>query len=422
GRFGAKAWAETILGPDHSPRLLPQARVAFRYAGARGVTMYQEFTVHPNGSGAGGGNGSVRGGQTAQFRTRVWNPADLLPSGGYVADFTRAFVRVPVAGLDVTVGRHPFYWGPGRSGGLTLSDASPALDGVSLSGRFGPVLGTAVFATLNRMWHDDGDRRYLARRYFSAHRVHWRPSDRLEIGVMDTVLYGGDLRQVEPYYLNPVLPFYASQFNATSQGNATTLDDNAMIGADIRWTPSPGWSLYAEALIDDFAYDPGSDDPDALAWMAGFHRAGVWEKGEARVEYARVGRYAYTHLRQENQYTHYAAPLGHELGNDADTLAAEAAWWLSAESRVALRIDARRKGDSGIDDRYRGEADTAFLAGAPTRTRSVTASGWRRFDEDWLATGSAAYINVRARDNIRGNNAAGWEWRGTIGRRLYLDR
>lgn len=416
--FGAKAWAEASLAPEHSPRLLPRTRVAIRYASPRGVTLYQAFSVRP----AAGEDGAVRGGETAQFRTRVWNPGDLLPSGGYVADFTRAFVRVRIGGVDLTVGRHPFMWGPGRSGGLTLSDASPALDGVSLSGRFGPVLGTAVFATLNRLWHDDGDRRYLARRYFSAHRVHWRPSERLEIGVMDTVLYGGDLRQAEPYYLNPVLPFYASQFNATSPGNASRLDDNAMIGADVRWTPSPGWSVYAEGLVDDFAYDPESDDPDALAWMAGFHRAGVWGKGEARVEYARIGRYAYTHLRQENQYTHYAAPLGHELGNDADTLAAEAAWWVSPRFRVALRLDAQRKGDSGVGDRYAGEEDTTFLAGVATRARSAALSGWRRFGDDWLSTGAVTYTDTEARDNIAGNDGSRWEWRATLGRRLFIDR
>ncbi|MBT3268005.1 hypothetical protein HN371_12665 [Candidatus Poribacteria bacterium] len=418
GAFGAKLWTEADLAPEHDPRVLPRARAAIRYANPRGLTLYQEFTVRPGSA----DDAHVRGGQTAQFRTRVWNPGDLLPSGGYVADFTRAFVRMPVAGVTVTVGRQPFRWGPGRSGALTLSDASPALDGVSLSGRFGPVLGTAVFATLNRLWHDDGDRRYLARRYFSAHRLHWQLSERLEIGVMDTVLYGGDGRQVEPYYLNPVLPFYASQFNATSDGNAATLDDNAMIGADVRWTPAPDWSAYGELLIDDFAYDADSDDPNALAWMVGCHRAGLWTRGEARVEYARAGRYTYTHLRQENQYTHYGASLGPILGNDADTLSAEAAWWVSPDSRLSLRVEQRRKGDSGVDDRYRGETATGFLRGAASTTRTARLGGWRRVGPDWLLTGSAAYVDQRNRDNVPGADADTWEWRGTIGRRLHIDR
>jgi hypothetical protein len=417
GAFGAKVWAEADIGPEHDPRTLPRARAAIRYANPAGLTLYQEFSVRPDAPDA----ARIRGGQATQFRTRVWNPGDLLPSGGYVADFTRAFVRLPLAGVNITVGRRPYRWGPGRSGALTLSDASPALDGVSLRGRFGPVLGTAVFATLNRLWHDEGDTRYLARRYFSAHRVHWRVSDRLEIGVMDSVLYGGDVRQVEPYYLNPVLPFYASQFNATSEGNAAALDDNAMIGADARWTPSPGWSVYGELLIDDFAYDPDSDDPNALAWMVGCHRAGIWSRGEARAEYSRVGRYTYTHLRQENQYTHYGASLGHELGNDADAMAAEVAWWPSAESRVSLRVEQRRKGDSGVDDRFRGEQGTAFLRAPASTARTVTLGGWWRVGRDWLVTGSAAYVDVGNRDNIHGADGRVWEWRGTVGRRLQID-
>jgi len=381
------------------------------------VTLYQAFSIRPRTA----ADDPVTGGRTAQFRTRVWNPVDLLPSGGYVADFTHAYARVPVAGIDVTLGRQAFRWGPARSGALTLSDASPALDGVSVGGQFGPVLGTAVFATLSRMWHDEGDVRYLARRYFSAHRLHWQVSDSLEVAVMDTVLYGGDVRQVEPYYLNPVLPFYASQFNATSEGNATRLDDNAMIGADVRWTPSPGWSVYAEGLVDDFAYDPESDDPNALAWTVGAHRAGLWDRGEARVEYTRVGRYTYTHLRQENQYTHFGGSLGHALGNDSDTLVAEAAWWMAPSARVALRVAQTRRGDSGVDDRYRGEDNTAFLAGAATRTRTATLSGWRRLAGHWLALASVSASGVRNHQHQAGATARNLEFRASLRRRIVLD-
>jgi hypothetical protein len=414
--FAAKVWVDAAMGPDHTPRTLPTARAAIRYRHPKGVTLYQAFSIRPRSA----RDDLLPGGRTAQFRTRVWNPFDALPSGGYVADFTAAYARVPVAGIEVTVGRQAFRWGPSRTGALTLSDASPPLDGVSVQGEFGPVLGTAVFATLNRMWHEDSDSRYLARRYFSAHRLHWRVSDSLDIAVMDTVLYGGEARQVEPYYLNPVLPFYASQFNATSEGNAVSLDDNAMIGADVRWTPAAGWSVYAEGLVDDFAYDPKSDDPNALAWTVGGHRAGLWDRGEARVEYTRVGRYVYTHLRQENQYTHFGAALGQALGNDSDTLRAEAAWWPEPTSRIALSLTQTRRGDSAVDDRYRGESDTAFLAGAATTTRSATLSGWRWFGYDWLILGSVSGAHVRNHRHTAGATADILEWRGSVGRRMRL--
>ena len=195
---------------------------------------------------------------------------------------------------------------------------------------------------------------------------------------MDAVLYGGDLQPVKAYYLNPLLPFYASQFNASSDRDPEFGDDNVMIGFDALWSPRPGWSVYGELLVDDFRYDPDSPDPHALGWVGGVHRAGLWERGEWRVEYARIGRYAYTHLLQEQQYTHFGRSLGYSTGNDADVVQASAAWWPSHDSRVSLRFEQRRKGDTGVDDRYRGETDTSFLQGVAEVRRSVTVAGWWR--------------------------------------------
>ncbi|MBM3216819.1 capsule assembly Wzi family protein [Candidatus Poribacteria bacterium] len=396
---GFEAGAELSLSYDsqRAPQAALEARVGLGYRIERGARLYQEWAVEP----ASSQPRPVPGGSTASHRTRAWDPFESLPGDGYVADFHRATVALPVGGIEVSVGRDPRRWGPGSSNALLLSDSSPPMDSASIRGTFGSFGGEFVAGALNTMWHDDGANRYLARRYFAAHRVRWMPSPRLQVGVMDAVLYGGDGRQPEWYYLNPLLPFYASQFNASTESNPDFLDDNAMIGFDARWVPRSGWALYGEALIDDFRYDPESDDPNALAGAIGFHHAGWRERGEFRAEYARIGRYTYTHLVQEQQYTHFGSAIGHSLGNDADELRLSGSWWLSERARVSLSTSQTRKGESTVADRFSGEPDTSFLAGVAETTRDLAVEAWARRGT-WRARARAGLIWLRDADHEPG--------------------
>ena len=406
-RLSKKAWTELRVRPDQDPRALPAMRAALRFDANDHLTLYQEFDIVPEV----GRIQTARGGSTAQHRVRGWNPKDIFPQDGYAADFTRAFVTAEVAGIDIGVGRQFFDWDVGDSGGLILSDASPALDSVSLEGEFKSVRGTAVFAVLNRMWHDDGATRYLARRYFGAHRVHWKPSDRVELSVSETILYGGDVRPMEWYYLNPLLPFYASQFNASTESHPDFLDDNAMFGFDARWSPRWGWAIYGELVVDDYRYDPESNDPHALGWTVGLHRAGWLDRGEWRAEYTRVGRYTYTHLVQEQQYTHFGASLGDPAGNDSDALVVSAAWRMTPDSRLFARMEQRRKGESGVDDRFRGEDHTTFLKGVGETRRSIAFGGDALIGSGWFADGSVTLTRYRNRNHEYGRNDTTTEWR-----------
>ena len=383
----------------------PHLNGAFRFLHPSGAELIQEARIAP----ASAQPETLPGAETAQFRTRSWNPFGLFPDGGYAADFTRSSLSAPVAGIRAALGRQPLHWGPGRSAALLLSSASPSLEGAFLSGRFGAAQGHAAFAVLNRIWRTDGPERYLARRYFSAHRLSWKPSPSLEIGAADAILYGGDLRPLEIRYLNPLLPFYASQFNAASESSQSNQDDNAMGAADIRWRPADGSALYAELLIDDLRYDPESNDPQALAWIVGYERAGWREKGEWSVEYSRVQRFVYTHLVQENRYTHYGRSLGHFLGNDSDLLRGSFRWFLTPLARVSAVFEQRRKGDSDVNDRYRGEKDLSFLKGGAETIRAFTLGGWARLGGWHLQSGLETAFR-------RGEGGASFEWKASVER------
>ena len=388
-----------------SQNALPYLNGAFHLLHPKGAELILEARVFP----AGDRKDPLPGASTAQFRTRPWNPFDAFPDDGYSADFTRAALSAHISGINISLGRMPFRWGPGMRAALLLSDDSPSLDGIFINGAFGQIKGCAVFAYLNRIWSGAGTERYLARRYFSARRLNWKPSPSLEIGLSDAVVYGGDLRAPEIHYLNPILPLYASQFNAAKDASHADLDDNVMASLDVQWKPAKRHALHAEILIDDLRYDPKSNDPQAFAWLVGWRRAAQNDAGEWSLEYSRVRRFTYTHLKQENRYTHYSRSLGHFLGNDADLLHASYARFLSPNIRASFAVEQRRKGDSTVNDRYRGETDISFLKGTAKTTRAAELRVWAR-RQNWLAR---CGLSVQF---TRGQTRPSIEWTGSIER------
>ena len=119
---------------------------------------------------------------------------------------------------------------------------------------------TAFTAQLDSTWYDDGEKRYLAKRYISGHRLDYQFNDRVEIGVAEWVLYGGDAQTLEWKYANPITFYYALQYNAKA-------DDNVMFAFDAAIRPIDGVRLYGEWVIDDIQYESDSNDPHAVAWL-----------------------------------------------------------------------------------------------------------------------------------------------------------
>jgi hypothetical protein len=324
--------------PRSDSKISPAYEGAFYYDVDRRITLYQEFEI---------------GKFPEKYRTETISASKRLNAwhSGYTADFKRVYLRFPVSKFDVLIGRDQIFWGTGFRGAVGISDNSPPFDLILLTGQFGEVKGSAFTAQLDRIWHDqDGPaRRYLANRYLAGHRLDWQVSDRIEVGVSEMILYGGDARYPEWQYLNPILPYYASQYNSNT-------DDNVMFLFEGSIRPVDGARLYGEWLIDDFQY-ANTNDPNAVAWLAGLECNCLLasKKLSIRAEYARVNRWAYTHLVQENQFTHFGSIIGHRIGTDADTLYLEGGYLINPDAFFALFYEFERQGEAGVEDRFRNE-------------------------------------------------------------------
>ena len=343
-------------------KIAPALEAAFHYSAGQSkqrkasrLTLYSEFEAHNF-------EGRPLDGKTAGQRLERWR-------GGYTMDFKRSYLQVDSAHLNLLVGRDWLFWGASPYKTVGLSDNSPAFDHVRLTGTFGKRFKATAFTTqLDSTWYDDGTKRYLAKRYMSGHRLDYQYNDRVEIGVAEWVLYGGDAQTLEWKYVNPITFYYVLQYNAKA-------DDNIMFAVDAAVRPVDGVRFYGEWVIDDIQYESDSNDPHAVAWLLGVtwypkyfdRRLGLHS------EYARVNRWTYTHLDPDNQFTHFGYAIGHAIGNDSDTLRLSASYQWTASAVAEVRAALTRHGEGTIADRFYGEDYEAlpFPTGVVARTTEI---------------------------------------------------
>ena len=208
-----------------------------------------------------------------------------------------------------------------------------------LAAEFGPVKATAFSAVLDKKWSQRGDPpyRYLASRYLAGHRIDWVVNSRLEVGLCELALYGGEMRNMELQYMNPLLPYYASQWNSDQ-------DDNILASADFAIRPIDKLKVYGQLLVDDFQYS--RDEPHALGYIAGLYLSDPLRLSgtDLRAEYTRIGTRTYIHRVTENQFTHYGWIIGHHLGPDADQLLVELSQMINIDIRLKLMYTYERQG------------------------------------------------------------------------------
>jgi hypothetical protein len=301
------------------------------------LTLYEEVDIERG--------REVKGteGITASQRLNIWK-------WDYTADFQKAYLRLHNEKFSALLGRQTLFWGPGYDGSLVISDNSPPFDMIMLQGRIWNVKFTSFSAMLDKMWneHDNPPYRYLANRFISGHRLDWLVNKKLELGLSEILLYAGEAQYMDLQYLNPILPYYANQYNSS-------LDDNSLVSIDAIYKPVKKIKIYMQFLVDDFSY--ADNDPNALGYIFGINLSDPFsiKQMDFRAEYARIGSWTYTHLEPENQYTHYGWVIGHHLGPDADQILFEICRMLDIDSRLKVIYAFKRDGSQTVADRYRGE-------------------------------------------------------------------
>ncbi|MFN0150677.1 MAG: capsule assembly Wzi family protein [bacterium] len=261
----------------------------------------------------------------------------------------RGGVLVRARRVSAFVGRSASRWGVGEPGGLLLSPASPPLDLVRVSADLGPARLTSLFARLDAKnapvpGEPTADEIGQApeNRHFAAHRLAFRFAPSIDIGLGESVVFGGESRGFELFYLNPLTSYYAEQWNHVDQ-------DNVLWSADFFWRPSPIGAVNGEILVDDFQFD-FKTEPHQVGWTVGAECARLpgLHSAIATIEYTRIGTFVYGHSIARNRYENEGVGLGHPLGPDADRISGAVTWDASENATLSVTLARERRGAQRI--------------------------------------------------------------------------
>jgi capsule assembly protein Wzi len=261
---------------------------------------------------------------------------------GLAGNVRQAFVAYNTDRFDLMAGRFGGFWGPRRS---LLFSPEQNLDGLGYSFRWGRLVISYRLARLDRLTPEPDGIKMYEDRYLAAHRYDFHFSSKLTVGLFETVVFGGPGRQIELFYLNPLIFFHGTQLN---EG----LDDNTMVGFDFSFKPKVGVKIYGQVLVDDLQLDnkvESDKEPDQIGLLGGGYFADVIANTDVRLEYSRVSNWTFNQRFARNRYLNDDRPIGGAPGNDYDLFELSIIGWPRQYFSVSANISYRRQGEGRVN-------------------------------------------------------------------------
>lgn len=259
-------------------------------------------------------------------------------------------------------------WGPVGLPGIGLSDAAYPRTEAAFDIGTRTLRLQATAAELRDAATADGE---PIHRYFFAHRLGLRVSDRVQVGLWETVVLAGPARNFDGRYRNPLsLLILANQYG---QGD----DGNGLVGLDFAWRAFGRTTVETQLGVDDIQYqDRGGPTryPDRWALTLAAHgplaRTLAW-----RALYTRATSLAFRTLDSTQNFTDAGVGLGRNFDDmDQVTLRVTAPWrarWLLTPEATLIR-----QGQGAIDLPVPG-AGTTEAGSTPQNFIGTVERTWR---------------------------------------------
>lgn len=311
---------------------------------------------------------------------------------GLAGQFENAYVRYTRGRFEATLGRFASFWGPRNSMALA---GNVSMDGLGYRFRWGRLIFSYRLARLDGLSPDRDGVDQFENRFFAGHRLDVRLADWLNLALFETAIFGGPGRQVDMYYLNPIIFYHASQLNHD-------MDDNTFVGFDFSIKPKPGVKLYGQLLVDDLQVDDreqSDQEPSQLGLIVGAYLADILNNIDLKTEYSRVNNWTFNQVNPRNRYTYDDQLIGGALGNDYDLLATTVTHWHSNQLAFLASVRHMRQGQGSPTAEWStpwmlaaGNYDEPF----PTGTVEITttaAVGFKAFFFDHVFASLESGIN-----------------------------
>lgn len=188
-------------------------------------------------------------------------------------------------------------------------------------------------------------------RFISTHRLGLNLSS-MQVGFSEAILWGNE---IEPLYLNFLLPYYLSQWGMYRNDNIMWCFDGS-----IKFSNTV---IFGEFLIDDYQFSeppPGyTEYPHKLAFQTGVKKL-LFERFLFKLNYTFVDKWVYTHVKRVNIYENDSLCLGFPLGNDVDKWLISLKFFNDTKIFPKIRFEFTRKGEGSIYLPYEIERGSAY--------------------------------------------------------------
>ncbi len=243
--------------------------------------------------------------------------------------------------LYVWIGRFGENWGPFPDQSLILSAHSYTYDKLGFGFRGRRMTFRSVFSQLDDV---QGARRFLA-----AHRIDFRVTRSLHIGLSESVVYGGPGQDWDLTYSNPFTIFADAQHNEQKEANEN-------VALDVLWRSTRVVARF-QFLIDDLILDGPSQpapnrktSPDRLASLTSITLNDVpVPSSELEFSYFRAGTHTYNvkSKRPWQSYTFRSRGLGAPR-NDGDAFRARFSYFRWAPAMLITEAGFTRQGERSL--------------------------------------------------------------------------
>jgi hypothetical protein len=307
--------------------------------------------------------------------------------------------------FSIFFGRDEIAWGAARDRGLLFSGSAPSYDMLKLRFGDGRFRYTSFHTMLRRDREEDPLEKEHLRRYVSAHRLDICACRSLTFSLTEAVIYGGDMRNFEPVYLNPAGLLYAEQWNSHS-------DDNILIAGDFSFLVPGRVEIRGELMVDDFQYDFG-DEPHKLA--AGLGIAGLNPLQPARSmiggSYYHIRGGTYNHHVIWNRFVQEGHIMGYPDGPDGDRLSLWISLALPDPLYWSLDYSYRRQGEGSVtDEQLPDSPQVKFPSGIVEKEhRFGLELSWRPAFA-WIVEGSVVYHSTDNMGNMEARSDSGFDF------------
>tara|TARA_Y100000590_G_scaffold461493_1_gene623192 strand:- start:3672 stop:4976 length:1305 start_codon:yes stop_codon:yes gene_type:complete len=245
---------------------------------------------------------------------------------GTSARFQEAFIMYKNNNYYIFLGRQPNNWWQVGRRTIIQSALAPPYDQI----RFGLNLWILELDMSSGQLNSNVQNNKRITRLISSHKLKMKLfNEKLLLGFGEQIIYTGEGRNVEFFYINPFVPYMFGQIDNDDLSSVGVNNDNYMLFFYGDLDLMKKINVYWELIIDDYQYNP---DPiqDMLGWKIGV-------SGELSISsyilnwesnYNQIDSWTYIHSGQFTTWENHGHAMGYLYGGDLKSFRLQADSWL----------------------------------------------------------------------------------------------